>query len=167
LEVSIKACDEFVNLEICQLNLSNAHAHCKVEGNEIPILGSWVRVKYTGKSPLRGAYNTVIVTANSQRDLHPSACTHAYRHMAQQPESTITEPPKLYGPHAPVIVHKTSDGYACTPDNLRRSVGCPHRTPIQLHLTTHTRINKRVTTTLQHLLQNFTSEYGRITTMNL
>jgi hypothetical protein len=60
----------------------------------------------------------------------------------------VTEPPKLYGPHAPVIVPKTSDGYACTPDNLRRSVGCPHRTPIQLHLTTHTRINKGVTTTL-------------------
>jgi hypothetical protein len=63
----------------------------------------------------------------------------------------VAEPPKLYGPHAPVIVSKTSDGYACTPDNLRRSVGCTHRTPIQLHLTTHTRINKGVTTTLQHL----------------
>jgi hypothetical protein len=80
---------------------------------------------------------------------------------------TIAEPPKLYGPHAPVIVSKTSDGYACTPDNLRRSIGCPRRTPIQLRLTTHTSINKGVTTILQHLLQNFTSECGRITTMNL
>jgi hypothetical protein len=61
---------------------------------------------------------------------------------------SVTEPPKLYGPHAPVIVPKTSDSDACTPDNLRRSVGCPHRTPIQLRLTTHTRINKGVTTTL-------------------
>jgi hypothetical protein len=64
---------------------------------------------------------------------------------------SIIEPPKLYGPHAPVIVPKTSDGYACTPDNLRRSVGCSHKTPIQLHLTTHTRINKGVTTILEHL----------------
>jgi hypothetical protein len=79
----------------------------------------------------------------------------------------MAEPPKLYDLHAPVIVPKTSDGYACTPDNLRRSVGCPRRTPIQLCLTTHTRINKGVTTTLQHLLQNFTSECGRITIMNL
>jgi hypothetical protein len=82
-------------------------------------------------------------------------------------EADVTEPPKLYGPHAPIIVPKTFDGYVCTPDNIRRSIGCPHRTPIQLHLTTHTRINKGVSTILQHLLQNFTSECGRITTMNL
>jgi hypothetical protein len=66
-------------------------------------------------------------------------------------KGVVAEPPKLYGPHAPVIVPKTSDGYACILDNLRRYVGCPHRTPIQLHLTTHTKINKGVTTTLQHL----------------
>jgi hypothetical protein len=76
--------------------------------------------------------------------------------------ASVAEPPRLYDPHALVIVPKTSDGYACTPDNLRRSVGCPRRTPIQPRLTTHTRINKEVTTTLQHLAQNFTSECGRI-----
>jgi hypothetical protein len=65
--------------------------------------------------------------------------------------TNVAEPPKLYGPHAPVIVPKTSDSDTCTPNNLRRSVGCPHRTPIKLHLTTHIRINKGVTTTLQHL----------------
>jgi hypothetical protein len=81
--------------------------------------------------------------------------------------ASVTEPPKLYGPHAPVIVPKTSHGYACTLDNLRRSAGCPHRTPIELHLTTHTMINKGVTITLQHLLQKFTSECGRIITINL
>jgi hypothetical protein len=64
----------------------------------------------------------------------------------------VAEPPKLYGPYAPVIVPKTSDSYACTPDNLRRSIGCLRRTPIQLRLTTHIRINKGVTTILQHLL---------------
>jgi hypothetical protein len=79
----------------------------------------------------------------------------------------IAEPPKLYDPHAPVIILKTSDDCACAPDNLRRSVECPQGTPIQLHLTTHTRINKGVTTTLQHLLQNFTSECERITTIDL
>jgi hypothetical protein len=31
---------------------------------------------------------------------------------------TVAEPPKLLGPHAPVLVSKTSDGYACAPDNL-------------------------------------------------
>jgi hypothetical protein len=31
----------------------------------------------------------------------------------------VTEPPKLYVPHAPVIVPKTSDGYACVPNNLK------------------------------------------------
>jgi hypothetical protein len=77
----------------------------------------------------------------------------------------VAEAPKLYGSHAPIIIVKTSDGYACTPDNLRISVGCSRRTPIQLRLTTHTRINKGVTTTLQHLLQNFTS--SRTTEDNL
>jgi hypothetical protein len=31
---------------------------------------------------------------------------------------SVVEPPKLLGPHAPVRVSKTSDGYACAPDNL-------------------------------------------------
>jgi hypothetical protein len=35
----------------------------------------------------------------------------------------VAEPPKLYGPHAPVIVLKTSDGYACAPDNLKSLSG--------------------------------------------
>jgi hypothetical protein len=98
------------------------------------------------------------------RCAHPLALTHLCLLLRLR---TVAEPHKLYGPHAPVIVPKTSDGYACIPDNLRRSVGCPRRTPIQLHLATHTRINKGVTTTLQHLAQNFTSECGRIKTINL
>ena len=32
---------------------------------------------------------------------------------------------KLLGPHAPVLVPKTSDGYACAPDNLTGSVRLP------------------------------------------
>jgi hypothetical protein len=34
----------------------------------------------------------------------------------------VVEPPKLLGPHAPVLVSKTLDGYACAPDNLTGSV---------------------------------------------
>jgi hypothetical protein len=30
----------------------------------------------------------------------------------------VAEPPKLLGPHAPALVSKTSDGYACAPDNI-------------------------------------------------
>jgi hypothetical protein len=79
----------------------------------------------------------------------------------------VAEPPKLYGPHAPVIVPKTFDGYACTPDNLRRSVGCPHKTPIQLRLTTHTRINKKSNYNITTFDTKLTLECGRITTIDL
>jgi hypothetical protein len=34
------------------------------------------------------------------------------------PIPVVAEPPKLLGPHAPALVSKTSDGYACAPDNL-------------------------------------------------
>jgi hypothetical protein len=37
----------------------------------------------------------------------------------------VAEPPKLLGPHAPALVSKTSDGYACAPDNLIGSVRVP------------------------------------------
>jgi hypothetical protein len=33
-------------------------------------------------------------------------------------DESVAEPPKLLGPHAPVLVLKTSDGYACAPNNL-------------------------------------------------
>jgi hypothetical protein len=38
---------------------------------------------------------------------------------------SVAEPPKLLGPHAPVLVLKTSDNYACAPDNLTGSVRLP------------------------------------------
>jgi hypothetical protein len=37
----------------------------------------------------------------------------------------VAEPPKLLGPHAPVLVSKTLDYYACAPDNLTGSVQVP------------------------------------------
>jgi hypothetical protein len=39
--------------------------------------------------------------------------------------NVVTEPPKLLGPHAPDLVSKTSDDYACAPDNLTGSVRVP------------------------------------------
>jgi hypothetical protein len=39
--------------------------------------------------------------------------------------ASVAEPPKLLGPHAPVLVSKTSDDYACAPDNLTGSVRVP------------------------------------------
>jgi hypothetical protein len=38
----------------------------------------------------------------------------------------VAEPPKLLGPHAPVLVSKTSDDHACAPDNLIGSVRVSH-----------------------------------------
>jgi hypothetical protein len=35
---------------------------------------------------------------------------------------SVAEPPKLLGPHAPILVSKTSHSYACAPDNLTGSV---------------------------------------------
>jgi hypothetical protein len=35
---------------------------------------------------------------------------------------SVAEPPKLSGPHASVLVSKTSDDYACAPNNLTGSV---------------------------------------------
>jgi hypothetical protein len=69
----------------------------------------------------------------------------------------VAEPPKLYGPHAPVIVSTTSDGYACVPYNLKSLSGVLEKPESSTFFNSH-RINKGVTTTLQHLLQNFSLE---------
>jgi hypothetical protein len=73
----------------------------------------------------------------------------------------VAEPPELYGPHTPVIVPKTSDGYACVPYNLKGLSGVLGKPESSIIYNSH-RINKGVTTTLQHVLPNFTSECGRI-----
>jgi hypothetical protein len=41
------------------------------------------------------------------------------------PIPAVAEPPKLLGPHAPALISKTSDGYACAPNNLTGSVRVP------------------------------------------
>jgi hypothetical protein len=41
------------------------------------------------------------------------------------PKGAVAEPPKLLDPHAPALVSKTSDGYACAPNNLTGSVRVP------------------------------------------
>jgi hypothetical protein len=77
------------------------------------------------------------------------------------PFTNVAEPPKLYGPHAPIIVSKTSNGYARVPDNLKSLSGVLGKPESSTFYNSH-RIHKGVTTTLQYLLQNFTSECGRI-----
>jgi hypothetical protein len=74
---------------------------------------------------------------------------------------TMAEPHKLYDPHAPIIVLKTSDGHACAPDNIRSLLGVLGKPESSTFYNSH-KINKGVTTTLHHVLQNFTSECGRI-----
>jgi hypothetical protein len=70
-----------------------------------------------------------------------------------QTKYTVVEPPKLYGPYAPVIVSTTSDGYACVPYNLKSLSGVLGKLESSTIYNSH-RINKGVTTTLQHLIQN-------------
>jgi hypothetical protein len=72
----------------------------------------------------------------------------------------MVEPLKLYGPHAPIIVSMTSDSYACVPYNLKSLSGVLGKPESSIIYNSHM-INKGVTTTLQYLLQIFTSE-GRI-----
>jgi hypothetical protein len=54
----------------------------------------------------------------------------------------VVEPPKLLGPHAPVLVSKTSDSYACAPDNLTGSVRVSPRTPDKPLITRIARLSK-------------------------
>jgi hypothetical protein len=41
------------------------------------------------------------------------------RHHLLHRRPHVAEPPQLYGPHAPVIIPKASDGYTCVTDNLK------------------------------------------------
>jgi hypothetical protein len=65
-----------------------------------------------GRVAVQGA--RIYTTSIRHRRRPPSA--------AFVPLSAVAEPPKLLGPHAPVLVSKTSDGYACAPNNLTGSV---------------------------------------------
>jgi hypothetical protein len=76
----------------------------------------------------------------------------------------VAEPPKLYGPRAPVIISKTSDFCTWKPDNpvvCRVSSGNPKSSIFYNSY----RINNGVTTTLQHWYKNFIHRScGRFTT---
>jgi hypothetical protein len=63
----------------------------------------------------------------------------------------MAEPPKLYGPYVLVIVLKISDGYACVSDNFKSLSGILGKPESSTFYNSH-KINKGVTTTLQHLL---------------
>ena len=54
------------------------------------------------------------------------------------PLPSVTEPPKLYGPHAPVIVLKTFDCCTWEPDNPGSLSGVIGGTPNHPYFTTHT-----------------------------
>jgi hypothetical protein len=61
----------------------------------------------------------------------------------------VAEPPKLLDPHAPVLVSKTSDGYACGPYNLTGSVRVPQGPRInQLQLGPQDKVNTNHTPTI-------------------
>jgi hypothetical protein len=77
----------------------------------------------------------------------------------------VVEPPKLLGPHAPVLVSKTSDGYACAPDNLTGSVRVPQGPQInhvQPGPQDKVNTNHTPTSCSGNLLPNFTS-YNKFT----
>jgi hypothetical protein len=73
----------------------------------------------------------------------------------------VAEPPKLLGLHAPVLVSKTSDGYACAPNNLTGSVRVPPRTSDKPLTTRTAGLSKHKSHTnifaAEILLPNFTS----------
>jgi hypothetical protein len=60
----------------------------------------------------------------SRTRAHDGAGTSRGREDTPNPPP-VAEPPKVSGPHAPVLVLKTSDGHACAPDNLTGSVRLP------------------------------------------
>ena len=64
----------------------------------------------------------------------------------------VVEPPKLYGPRAPIIVLKTSDSYTRDLDNFD-SLSNVLWEPKSSTFYKSYRINNGVTTTLQHLVQ--------------
>jgi hypothetical protein len=76
------------------------------------------------------------------------------------PIPAVAEPPKLLGPHAPVLVSKTSKGYTCAPDNLTGSVRVSQGPRINhLQPGPHDKVNTNHTPTSCSgiLLPNFTS----------
>ena len=64
----------------------------------------------------------------------------------------MAEPPKLYGPHAPIIVLKTSDCCTREPDNSDSLSGVLGE-PRIIHILQLIQDQHGVTTTLQHLGQ--------------
>jgi hypothetical protein len=61
----------------------------------------------------------------------------------------VAEPPKLLGPHAPALVSKTSDDYACALDNLKGSVRVPQGPQINhLQLGPQDKVNTNHTPTI-------------------
>jgi hypothetical protein len=64
----------------------------------------------------------------------------------------MAEPPKLYGPHTPIIVLKTSDCYAWEPDNFGSLSGVLEESRI-IHFSHPIRIITGDIAVLQQLIQ--------------
>jgi hypothetical protein len=75
----------------------------------------------------------------------------------------VVEPPKLLGPHAPALVSKTSDDYACTPDNLTGSVRASQGPRIN-----HSQPGPQDYVNTNHTHQHFVAEflYFKVTSYN-
>jgi hypothetical protein len=71
----------------------------------------------------------------------------------------VAEPPKLSGPHAPILVSKTSDCYAGAPDNLTGSVRLPqgHRITTKIARLSNTNHTHQYCFAAEILLADFTS----------
>jgi hypothetical protein len=85
----------------------------------------WNKMQFVGAKHL-GCYKSPDpCSVSSERGRFP--CAPRGRRNEPSPSAPkacpMVEPPKLYGPYTPVIVPKTSDGYACVPDNLKSLSG--------------------------------------------
>jgi hypothetical protein len=114
--------------------------------------------------------STLTMCINSQRRFMGSskpqehgmnACEISLSLMASKSEKPVAEPPKLLGPHAPVLVSKTSDGHACAPDNLTGSVRVPQGPWIN-HLQPGSQDQVNTNHTQQHFAAEFL--YYKVTT---
>jgi hypothetical protein len=81
-------------------------------------------------------------------------------------ERPMAEPTNLLGPHAPALVLKTSNGYACAPNNLTGSVRMsqgPRINHLQLGSQEQVNINHTPTFTAEFLYYKKVTSYNKFT----
>jgi hypothetical protein len=90
-------------------SLRKGDAGAYVKKSSLSLTSSRPVRRLGGCSRKPGSGQTVDSVNIPARELGTRPCTRA---------TAVAEPLKLLGPHAPVLVSKTSDCYACAPDNL-------------------------------------------------